>query len=193
MRAILRYRLRTVIAAMTLLAIVLSIYLDSIGTHATDVGVIISIRGAPLETNLPMRLCPSPSPYRIEHGVAFFESCGPEILRGRADARYSCRVTRIVLRGPSYNDSSLERLGELDFLRELQLVNTRVTASAIARLTRQLPHLKVTVPRFARRRLTLHLRLPDGLPVRIRTNHSNWPFDRTVNKGVRPSTEVTEL
>jgi hypothetical protein len=185
MRPILRYKLRTAFDAVTLVAIVLAVHMKSIETHRREARVIASIHGIPPEINLLPRNRIGSLPNGLNGGRAYFEFRGPHILRRLAmlaDARYSCRVTKIVLCGPSYTDMSLERLGELPFLRELTLVNTRVTDAAIARLKRRIPLLRVNPPRRVRI-IRFGFR-----PRVIRSRPSRNRFKRMV-----PSPEVTEL
>lgn len=205
MRPTRRYRLRTAIAAITLLAIAMEDNANSLGNHRGDANAIAGIRGAPTKINLP-RSSRLGTPLNLRNGRradnggrADFEFCGPKILRRLsllADARYACRATKIVLSGRSYTDVSLEHLGELTYLRELTLVDTRITGYAIARLKRQLPSLKVTSsgrfrpgmvvgPLQIRPRIVLRLRLPPGRTPFV--NRSQRETNRELQPVIRPS------
>ena len=54
------------------------------------------------------------------------------------------RVTKVSLDGPKYTSDLLPQLAQLHDLRELDLVNTSISRSAVQTWQRQHPHVVVT-------------------------------------------------
>lgn len=148
-----RLKSRFFLAVISLIVIAVLSHYALISTHVADLKVVNSVSERPLDVNLPLaRRLPFKSnfvhPSDLEReGFARFENCGSRLvgpLIESCDLRYSYRVTHIYMAGQIYTDSSITRFGELAHLRKLDLVNTRVSAAAIASLKEQLPNLTVT-------------------------------------------------